>query len=101
MVASREFLKLVGHNANTSFSKRAFLKEIQTLYPDVAMDDLLPYRSGIRAQMVDRNGKLLDDLIVDFSLENATHILNAVSPALTSSLAFAEHIVSDDRFQKS
>lgn len=51
-------------------------------------------RSGIRAQAVDENGKLVDD----FVFENAAggrilHVRNAPSPGATSSLAIAKLIV--------
>ncbi|MBI2167814.1 MAG: L-2-hydroxyglutarate oxidase [Candidatus Omnitrophica bacterium] len=91
LVTSRAFLSMAFQNLKTSFSKRAFLKEVQSLVPGVREDELVPYRSGIRAQLVDRRGRLVDDLLVEFQ-EGSTHILNAVSPGMTSSLAFAEWV---------
>ena len=92
LIFSWEFLKLAMQNAKISFSDRAFLEEIRTLWPDGSMTGIIPYRSGVRAQMVDRRGKMVDDMLVEFR-ENSTHVLNAVSPGLTSSLAFAEYVV--------
>jgi len=92
LVFSLEFLKLAMHNAKISLSEKAFLNEIRTLWPEVSKEDITPYRSGVRAQMVDRRGKLVDDMLVEFR-EGSTHVLNAVSPGLTSSLAFAEYLV--------
>ena len=92
LVFSWEFLKVAAHNARISFSDRAFLEEIRTLWPDASIKDIIPYRSGVRAQMVDHRGKMVDDMLVEFR-ENSTHVLNAVSPGLTSSLAFAEYVV--------
>lgn len=102
MFSSPQFLRLVTHpaflrlalqNAGTSLSKRAFLREVQSLAEDVKPDQLLPWRSGIRAQMVDEKGNMVDDILVEYG-KNATHVLNAVSPGLTCSLAFAEYVAS-------
>jgi len=93
LCGSREFLGLALHNAKTSFLKSQFLREIQKLCPAVQQKNIIPYRSGIRAQMVNRKGRMLEDLVVEFK-EDSTHILNAVSPGMTSSLAFAEYVVN-------
>lgn len=92
LVASGQFLRLAWRNCRISLSDRAFLTEIRSLAPSVELKDLRPYRSGIRAQLVDRRGRLLDDLLVEFRPES-THVLNAVSPGLTAALAFAEYVV--------
>ena len=50
--------------------------------------------SGIRAQIVNTKSY---DLIQDFIIEqgdNSIHMLNAISPGLTCSMALAEHIIS-------
>ncbi len=93
MVSSGEFRNLAFHNARISLFKHEFLKEIQKLCPSVSLKDIASYKSGIRAQMVNRQGKMLDDIVVEFR-EKSTHILNAVSPGMTSSLAFAEYLVN-------
>ena len=93
LLLSKEFLGLAFSNFWVSVSKRAFLKEIQSLVNGVKLDQLTTYRSGIRAQMVDSEGRFVNDLLVE-SGENSTHVLNAVSPGLTCSLAFAEYIVT-------
>lgn len=69
-----------------SFSKSAFTKALQRLIPEVQKDDLQPGGSGIRAQACSRDGQLLDDFsIVDKG--TIIHVLNAPSPAATSSLS--------------
>lgn len=69
-----------------SFSKTAFTKALQKLVPEVQEDDLIPAEAGVRAQACDRFGGLLDDFkIIEES--HAIHILNAPSPAATSSLS--------------
>jgi len=92
LVSSGEFLRLVWHNGRISFSDKAFLAEIRTLAPDVTMDQIRPYRSGIRAQMVDSRGQMVNDMVVEYR-PDSTHILNAVSPGMTAALAFAAHVM--------
>ena len=94
LVSSGKFLRLVWHNGRISFSDRAFLAEIRTLAPDVAMDQIKPCRSGIRAQMVDNSGRMVNDMVVEY-LPASTHVLNAVSPGMTAALAFAGHVVDE------
>jgi L-2-hydroxyglutarate oxidase len=50
-------------------------------------------RPGIRAQLVEREtGALVSDFVVE-EASRSLHVLNAVSPAFTCSLPFAEHLV--------
>ena len=84
-------------NRKISKSERAFLREIQVMAPAVERQDISPCRSGIRAQIVDRKGKMCNDFIVDFQ-PNSTHILNAVSPGMTCALPFAEYVVAGIKF---
>jgi len=74
-----------------SFSKSAFTKALQHLIPDVQEDDLVPGEAGVRAQACDRNGGLLDDFKI-MEDEYAVHVLNAPSPAATSSLSIGQTI---------
>lgn len=69
-----------------SFSKSAFTTALQRLIPEIQKDDLIAGGSGIRAQACSRDGQLLDDFsIVDKG--TIIHVLNAPSPAATSSLS--------------
>jgi L-2-hydroxyglutarate oxidase len=74
-----------------SFSKTAFTSALQRLIPEVQEDDLLPAEAGVRAQACDRTGGLLDDFKI-IENEHAIHILNAPSPAATSSLSIGNTI---------
>ncbi len=74
-----------------SFSKLAFTKALQKLIPEVQMDDLLPEGAGVRAQACDREGGLLDDFKI-LESKQSIHVLNAPSPAATSSLAIGDTI---------
>lgn len=76
-----------------SFSKTAFTKALQKLVPIIQEDDLIPAEAGVRAQACDKFGGLLDDFkIIEES--NAIHILNAPSPAATSSLSIGNTIAN-------
>jgi 2-hydroxyglutarate dehydrogenase len=59
--------------------------------PGIEAGDLRPYFTGVRAQALHRDGRLLDDFLVS-ETERALHVRNAPSPAATSSLALAELI---------
>ncbi|MCE2463024.1 MAG: L-2-hydroxyglutarate oxidase [Dehalococcoidia bacterium] len=76
-----------------SFMKSVFLHDLQRLLPEVKSKDLVSGGSGVRAQAVDKRGRLLDDFSIQ-ETEGAIHVLNAPSPGATSSLSIGEHIVS-------
>jgi L-2-hydroxyglutarate oxidase len=74
-----------------SLSKRRFVSALQRLVPEIRSADLVPAGSGVRAQAVTRDGRLLYDFHV---LEDArmVHVLNAPSPAATAALAIGRHV---------
>jgi L-2-hydroxyglutarate oxidase len=74
-----------------SFSKAAFTKALQRLIPEVQEDDLISAEAGVRAQACDRTGGLIDDFKI-IERERFVHILNAPSPAATSSLSIGATI---------
>jgi 2-hydroxyglutarate dehydrogenase len=80
----------VGHAA----SRRAYAREARRFVPELSARDLLPGPSGIRAQALDRDGRLVDDFVVHRT-ERALHVRNAPSPAATSSLALARLIADE------
>jgi L-2-hydroxyglutarate oxidase LhgO len=77
-----------------SWSKRLFVKAAQRLVPKLTAADLLPGKSGVRAQAVDREGRLLDDFHILHG-ERSVHVLNAPSPAATSSLSIGDGVARD------
>jgi L-2-hydroxyglutarate oxidase len=74
-----------------SFSKRSFVKSLQSLVPQIGMDDVTRGGAGVRAQAMDPDGNLLDDFRFVES-ENAIHVLNAPSPAATASIPIGRAI---------
>lgn len=74
-----------------SFSKRAFLKALQRLIPDLRWQDIHAAGAGVRAQAVDPDGKTVDDFRI-VQAERMVHVLNAPSPAATASLSIGRTI---------
>ena len=74
-----------------SLSKRAFIRSLQRLVPDIREADAERAGAGVRAQAIDRRGALVDDFRLVESAD-ALHVLNAPSPAATASLAIGEYI---------
>ncbi len=75
-----------------SLSVRAYLRVAQRYVPEIGPADVVRARAGVRAQAVDRDGSLVDDFRIHRS-GPVTSVRNAPSPAATSSLAIAEHVV--------
>jgi L-2-hydroxyglutarate oxidase len=76
-----------------SVSKRAFVKSLQQLVPEVTEDDLIPTDSGVRAQALMPDGKLVDDFLI-MKGKNSIHVCNAPSPAATASLEIGRFIAN-------
>ena len=75
-----------------SLNKTAFTRALQRLVPDIESSDLMRSAAGVRAQAMDADGELEDDFAVATG-GRSTHVLNAPSPAATSSLEIAKMIV--------
>ncbi len=74
-----------------SFSRRAFVRALQRLLPDLSLDDVHPAGAGVRAQAVERSGALTDDFRI-LEAERMVHVLNAPSPAATASISIGKTI---------
>jgi L-2-hydroxyglutarate oxidase len=78
----------------SKMTRSGFYREAAGLVEGLEREDLIAGKSaGIRAQLVNTQTVELSN---DFVIEPgpcSTHILNAVSPAFTSALPFAEHVV--------
>ncbi|XP_055339857.1 L-2-hydroxyglutarate dehydrogenase, mitochondrial-like [Paramacrobiotus metropolitanus] len=75
----------------------AQIKQLQRYIPEITTADVERAHSGNRAQALDSDGNLVDDFIIDTAEDElgkkVVHVRNAPSPAATSSLAIADHIV--------
>ncbi|MBW4028566.1 MAG: L-2-hydroxyglutarate oxidase [Acidobacteria bacterium] len=85
-----------------SWSKPAFVRALQRLMPTLAAADLKPGGTGVRAQALARDGKLIDDFAFAYT-DGMVHVCNVPSPAATASFAIANHIVdviaTDERYR--
>lgn len=75
-----------------SLSKKAFVKALQRLVPEVQVEDLVASPAGVRAQAVSPQGSLLDDFVWA-DTNRVINVLNAPSPAATASLSIGSQIV--------
>ncbi len=74
-----------------SLSRRRFVRALKRLVPEVTAEDLQVAEPGIRAQAVDRHGRLVDDFRI-VKTPGMVHVINAPSPAATSSISIGRYI---------
>jgi (S)-2-hydroxyglutarate dehydrogenase len=81
------------------YNKAAFVRELQRYMPELRHEDVLPGPSGVRAQALSGDGKMVDDFVISAD-EHVIHVRNAPSPAATSSLAIGRELadMADARF---
>ncbi|MBX3424825.1 MAG: L-2-hydroxyglutarate oxidase [Pirellulales bacterium] len=77
-----------------SASKRAFVRALKRLVPEIEVGDLESAPAGIRAQAVARDGSLVDDFLIERQ-GAIVNVLNAPSPAATSALEIGRTIVDE------
>jgi L-2-hydroxyglutarate oxidase LhgO len=75
-----------------SVSKRAFVRALARLVPEIRPEHLDPAPAGVRAQALARDGSMVDDFLIEES-GRVVNVLNAPSPAATSSLRIGGLIV--------
>ena len=92
------FWRLIGKNFRSglreirnSLWKRGYLKQIQKYCPSIELSELLPYRTGVRAMAVNRDGSLVDDFLFEES-PRSLHVCSAPSPAATSAIPIGSYI---------
>ena len=76
------------------YSRRVLAQQAARLVPSVQEADFTTRgKPGVRAQLFDVEQRRLEMDFVVLPGERSTHVLNAVSPAWTSALAVAAHVV--------
>jgi L-2-hydroxyglutarate oxidase LhgO len=75
-----------------SWSKAAFVHALSRLIPEIRSEHLVPARAGVRAQSLSPDGSLVDDFVIEPD-GRVVHVLNAPSPAATSSLNVGRLVV--------
>jgi L-2-hydroxyglutarate oxidase len=100
LFASLKMINVGVNEINKSYRKKSFVQAAQKLLPEVQVDDFRKSYAGIRAQIVRNDGTLVKDPLFEHG-PRSTHVLNAVSPGLTSSLPFGDHLAGKvlDRFE--
>lgn len=80
------------HELRGSLSTAEYMRRATRYVPSIGPGDVTRARVGVRAQAVDRDGSLVDDFRIDQE-DGVVSIRNAPSPAATSCLAIAEHVL--------
>jgi 2-hydroxyglutarate dehydrogenase len=75
-------------------SRTALVRAAARFVPELTPDDVTSGQAGVRAQALQRDGRLVDDFV--FSRTGRTlHVRNAPSPGATSSLAIARMVADE------
>ncbi|MGM8365738.1 L-2-hydroxyglutarate oxidase [Virgibacillus sp. W0181] len=74
-------------------NKKYFLKSAKRLLPELRLKDLMPTETGVRAQALTKDGKLLDDFKI-LRTNRGIHVCNAPSPAATASISIGEYVAN-------
>jgi L-2-hydroxyglutarate oxidase LhgO len=92
--------RLAGRYARTGLaelardvSARAALREMRRYIPALERRHIRLGPSGIRAQVLSRDGALVDDFVLEED-DAILHVVNAPSPAATASLAIADRLAA-------
>jgi L-2-hydroxyglutarate oxidase len=91
---ARRFWRYGAAEISRSLIWPLFVREVRKMAPSVRGRDMRRHGSGVRAQAVTRDGALVDDFVITRT-ERAVHVLNAPSPAATSSLLIGRRVAGD------
>jgi len=86
-----KYLKTGLMEIRNAFWKPAYLKLIQKYCPSITVRDLRPYRTGVRAMAVRKDGTMVSDFLFAES-KRSLHVCNAPSPAATSAIPIGNFI---------
>jgi len=91
---ARRYGNVGAHEVTRSLIGRSLLRAARQMLPELTMEDLCPSMSGVRAQAVGKDGRLVDDFL--FRRAGAVlHVLNAPSPAATACLPIGRRIAQE------
>jgi L-2-hydroxyglutarate oxidase len=76
-----------------SLSRKRFVESLQALLPALCDADIERGGSGVRAQAVAEDGRLIDDFCIQ-TAPGIINVLNAPSPAATASLAIGREVAA-------
>ena len=75
-----------------SLSKKLFVRDLKVMLPDISESMLEKGEAGVRAQLMKNDGELIQDFDIRIKSDVIT-VLNAPSPAATSSIAIAKYVL--------
>jgi L-2-hydroxyglutarate oxidase len=88
---ARKHLRYGLTEVRRSLSRATFAASLARLVPELTEADIVRAGAGVRAQAIAPDGSLVDDFLI-VKGRRQVHVLNAPSPAATSSLEIAKHI---------
>jgi L-2-hydroxyglutarate oxidase len=91
-IMARRHWRMSMREYHRSWSKASFVHDLQQLMPNLKSEDLIAGGAGVRAQALDRQGRLIDDFRFVHT-DGMVHVCNAPSPAATASLVIGRYIV--------
>ncbi len=94
LVGSKKMMSIALKELHRSYRKSRFVEDARKLVPDAEPEDFRRSFSGVRAQVVSTDGDLVQDPVLEHG-DASTHVLNAVSPGLTCSLPYGEHVAEE------
>lgn len=87
-----KYWRIGANEMHRSFSKRAFVRALQRLVPEMKSEYLDWAPAGVRAQTVSPDGQMVDDFVIA-ETERVVNVENAPSPAATASLNIGKLVV--------
>ncbi len=92
---ARQHWRMGIKEVSSSLVKPLYYREARRFVPELRMSDLTEKTaSGVRAQAWARDGELVDDFVVE-QIGPVTLLRNAPSPAATSALSIADHLLDN------
>jgi L-2-hydroxyglutarate oxidase len=93
LLHNRDLVSAAWNELQNSCSRQHFWRQACELVEGLDLDDIaLETRVGIRPQLIRSDGELVEDLVIE-TTPRSIHILNVVSPGMTSAIAFAKWFV--------
>ncbi|MFC0681434.1 L-2-hydroxyglutarate oxidase [Lysobacter korlensis] len=92
---ARQHWRMGAKEISSSLIKPLYFREARRFVPELRMSDLTEKTaSGVRAQAWARDGSLVDDFVVE-QIGSVTLLRNAPSPAATSAMSIADHLLDN------
>jgi L-2-hydroxyglutarate oxidase LhgO len=94
LITNRTLVKIAWNEWRHSRSRAHFWREASKLVDGLRQEELtLGRRVGIRPQLIRANGHLVEDLVIE-TTPRSVHVLNVVSPGMTSAIPFGRWVAS-------